>query len=108
MSEISRQLLEHLEAGVLRNIVVVVLDMSIDILLKLGDLQVVVTLIVRVHFNPIVPIELSDAHCDVGLSMSEGTIDLWLGSIEIEVLKRSWQRCLEWWKRGRCWCCWCC
>jgi hypothetical protein len=50
----------------------------------------VVTLIVRVHLDPVVPVELSDAHCDVSLSMSEWTIDLWLGSIEIEVLKRIW------------------
>jgi hypothetical protein len=49
-----------------------------------------VTLIVRVHFDPVVPVELSDAHCDVSLSVPEGTIDLWLGGIEIEVLKRCW------------------
>jgi len=105
MSEVSRQLLEHLKAGVLRNIVVVVLNMSINIFFKLGDLQVVVTLIVRVHLDPIVPVELPNAHRDMGLSMTEWTINLRLGSIEIEVLERSWQRCLKWWRRCCCWVC---
>jgi hypothetical protein len=106
MSEISRQFLEHLKASVLRNIIIVVLNMSIDVFLELRDLQIVVALIVRVHLDPVVPVELPDAHCDMGLSVSEWTIDLWLGSIEIEVLKPSWERGLEWWRRGGCRRCW--
>lgn len=90
MSEVSRQLLEHLKASVLRNIIVVVLNMSIDIFLELGDFQIVVSLVIGVHFDPVVPVELPDAHCDMSLSMTKGTIDLWLGKIEIEVLERSW------------------
>ena len=90
MSEISRQLLEHFEASILRNIIIVVLDMGIDVFLKLRDLQIMVTLIVRVHFDPVVPVEFPDAHRDMSLSMAERTIDLWLGCIEVEVLKRSW------------------
>jgi hypothetical protein len=62
----------------------------------------VVTLIVRIHLDPVVPIELADAHRDMGLSMTERAIDLWLGSIEVEVLKRSWKRCLERWRRCCC------
>ena len=90
MCKISRQLLEHLKAGILRNTIVVVLNMSINVFLKLGDLQVMVAFIVRVHLNPVIPIELADAHCDMGLSVTEWAIDLWLGGIEIEVLERSW------------------
>lgn len=100
MSEVSRQLLEHLKASILRDIIVVVLNMSINVFLELGDLQIVVTLIIRVHLDPIVPVEFPDAHRDMGLSMTKWTIDLWLGSIEVEVLKRSWQRRLEWRRRG--------
>lgn len=76
MSKIPRQLLEHLKAGVFRDIVVVVLDMSINVLLELGDLQVMVTLVVRIHLDPVVPVKLPDTHCDVSLATSEGPIDL--------------------------------
>lgn len=90
MSEVSRQLFEHFKASIFRNIVIVVLNMSINIFLKLRDLQIMVALVVRVHFDPVVPVEFPDAHRDVRLSVTEGTIDLWLGCIEVEVLKRSW------------------
>lgn len=95
MREISRQLLEHLKASVLRNIVIIVLDMSIDVFLELSNFQIMVTLIIRVHFDPVVPVEFPDAHCDVSLSMAEWTVNLWLGSIEVEVLEWGWKRCLE-------------
>jgi hypothetical protein len=49
-----------------------------------------VTLIVRVHFDPVVPVEFPNAHCDVSLSMTERTVDLWFGSVEIEVFKGCW------------------
>lgn len=90
MSEISRQLLEHLKASVLRNIILVVLNMSINVFFKLGDLQIMVTLVVRVHFDPVVPVEFPNAHGDVCLSMAEGAVDLWLRGIEVEVLEWSW------------------
>lgn len=96
MSEVFRQLFEHLKAGILRNIIIVVLNMSVDVFLKLGDLQVMVTLVVRVHLDPVVPVEFPDAHCDMGFAMTEWTVDLWLGSIEVEVLEWSWERGLEW------------
>jgi hypothetical protein len=90
VSEISRKLLEHLKAGVFGDSVVMVLNVSIDVFLELADFQVMVTLVVRVHFDPVVPVELPDAHSHMGLSMSEGTIDLRFGSIEIEALEASW------------------
>ena len=90
MSEIPRQLLEHLKAGVFRDIVVIILDMSINVLLELGDLQVMVTLVVRIHLDPVVPVELPDAHSDMSLPMTKRSVDLWLGSIEVEVRQRLW------------------
>jgi len=89
MSEVPRQLLEHLKASVLRNIIIIVLNMTIEIFLKLGDFQVMVTLIVRVHFDPVIPVELADAHSDMSFPVSEGSVDLRFGSIEVEVWKRS-------------------
>lgn len=87
MREISSQLLEHLKACISRDDIIIVLNVSVDVFLELGDFQVMVALIVGIHFDPVVPVELSDAHGDVGFPMSEGTIDLRLGGIEVEVLK---------------------
>jgi hypothetical protein len=90
VSEISRKLFEHLETGVFGDSIVVILNVGINIFLELADFQVMVTLVVRIHFDPVVPVELPDAHGDVSLSMSEGTIDLRFGSIEVEALEGSW------------------
>lgn len=87
MSKVPRQLLEHFKAGVFRGIVIVVLNMGINVLLELGDLQIMETLVIRVHLDPVVPVELPNAHGDMSFAVSEWSIDLWLRSIEIEVFK---------------------
>jgi hypothetical protein len=72
------------------DIVVIVLNVSIDVFFELADFQVVITLVIRVHLDPVVPVKLSDTHSHMGLSMSERTIHLRFGCIEIEVLQGSW------------------
>lgn len=81
MSEILRQLLQHLKASVPRNSIVDILNMSIYVFLELGHFQVVVPNVIRIELDPIVPVELPDAHGDVVLSMAEWAVDLRLRGI---------------------------
>lgn len=77
MDKVLDELFVELEAGMLGDFVVDVLDVLVKVLLQLGSFGFVVSKKVRVHLDPIVPVHLADSHGDEIRAMAEGTVELW-------------------------------
>lgn len=90
MRQVPRQLFQHLKTRIAGDSIVEVLDVRVEVFLQLGDFQVVVAFVVGVHLDPVVPVQLADAHGDVVLAMAEGAVDLRFRCVQVEIFQWCW------------------